>query len=122
MFNPDEIMLNALRIGEEFKAQKAEGRRRQRAYEGIPERENFFLSRGDGSKAGLKVGSRKLPGAGKPSTEGLEAASEFVDEGFQLYTPTDKDRKGLESELRDLERDLDSFEKSDTVRFNMESE
>jgi hypothetical protein len=97
-------MRSEYHISEEFQQQKAEGKRRQREYEGI---DLAVLN----EKGGC-VGTHKMTGCGLPIADALKAASE--DQEFKIW---EHDDKGLESELRDLVRDAESFEKSEGVKF-----
>lgn len=94
-------------ITEEFRAQKAEGKRRQRIYEGID------LERL--SAVGGCVGTHKLPA--------IEEVEKFWGEDevseFALY-PHDAD--GLARELSDLSRDAEGLRKHEQVNYFPENE
>lgn len=95
---------NERHIEDEVKEILAEGKRRQRAYEGI-DLESL-------KENGGCVGTRKMPS--------IEEVEHFWTDGIPAittYTPTDKDVEGLEKELRDLDRDAEKMEKHEGVRY-----
>ena len=89
-------------ITDEFRAQKTEGKRRQRIYEGID------LERL--STVGGCVGTHQLPA--------IEEVEKFWGEGevseFALY-PHDPD--GLAREISDLERDAEGLRRHEQVNY-----
>jgi hypothetical protein len=127
-------MVQEASLDAEFLKQKEEGKRRMYAYEGIPEpvrgemrTMNFDGPDGsrtlcsdvlgwenaEGRKFGVAVGKHKLPGAGQITSESVALASQAADE-FIVYPD---DPEGLATELRDLDRDIEGFVKSEGVRF-----
>lgn len=92
-------------ISEEFRQQQDEGKRRQRIHEGI---DLAVLT----DKGGC-IGRPTMAGSGLPMAEAVDMASKDA-EVFRVY---ENDLQGLEQELRDLDRDIEGFVKSEGVRF-----
>ena len=109
MFKDDDLQSSIEKpITDDFRAQQAEGKRRQRAYEGI----DLALLQ----TVGGCVGTHKLPS--------IEEVEEFwTEEGsmeaFAFY-PHDAD--GLARELSDLARDAENLRKHMSVDYFPESE
>jgi hypothetical protein len=97
-------MSHELRIEDEFRELKAEGKRRQREHEGLPE-----LAKDHNPDEWM---------VGKPGSELADASLHWgwnlEGAGFDLY---DKDPEGLKREITDLERDIRNFETWQGVKY-----
>lgn len=98
-------MQSEYHISEEFRQQKAEGKRRQRIHEGI--------DMATMKEKGGCIGTAKLAGAGLPMAEAVVIAA-ADSENFAIWP---MDTRELAMELRDLDRDIEGFVKSEGVRF-----
>jgi hypothetical protein len=110
-----------MNITDETRELLAEGKRRQREYEGMAP-----TVAKDGKVIGFMVegeavpgciGTRKGIGAGKPMAEAfLEAAAQNPE--FFLYLPSNADEKGLQQELADLNRDVERMIQHEKVKYD----
>lgn len=100
--------VNELRLTDEWRELHAEGRRRMREHEQI---ETETLTLPSGRVITRRVGKHTLPPA--PEVDHLWSGVEE----FNLYTPSNKDRAGLEQELMDLDRDCESMRHHERVKY-----
>jgi hypothetical protein len=118
LLNRRFLVRNELRVEDELREMIAEGKRRQRAHEGLPE----LAKDEQGNTIGWLVDGKIVAVAvGRSSAELAKASRFWGAEVSPPFTHYECDDAGLERELSDLIRDVEKFEKSENVRFESRS-